>query len=276
MSNLTGRAGGFLRRECPDDDTLRAFALGDLSIQAIEAIGQHLADCSNCRERLPGLETPGDALVEYLRAEQRARSEDAELRSRLARAGRLPICPARWAAAARASAEQAEAPASAYPAVPRRLGQYRLLEKIGQGSMGAVYKARHVKLKRDVALKLLSPKRVDDRRAVARFAREMEAIGKLDGHPNIVRARDAGEFGGHHFLVMDYVAGIDVARLLCRVGALAVPDACEIVRQAALGLGYADQHGIVHRDIKPSNLLLTSAGVVKVLDLGLAAFRSAD
>ena len=101
MSNLTGRAGGFLRRECPDDDTLRAFALGDLSIQAIEAIGQHLADCSNCRERLPGLETPGDALVEYLRAEKRARSEDAELRTLLARAGQIPIgswqdwCPPR-------------------------------------------------------------------------------------------------------------------------------------------------------------------------------------
>jgi serine/threonine protein kinase len=159
-------------------------------------------------------------------------------------------------------------------AVPSRLGQYELLARIGQGAMGTVYKAWHVKLKRQVAVKVLSPKDLNDSEAVGRFSREIEAIGRLDDHPNIVRARDAAEIDGVHFLVMDYVDGVDAGRLVCQAGPLAVPDACEAVRQTALGLDCAHEQGIVHCDIKPSNLLVCSTGQVKVLDLGLAAFRT--
>jgi serine/threonine protein kinase len=97
----------------------------------------------------------------------------------------------------------------------------------------------------------------------------MKAIGRLS-HPNIVQASDAGEVEGTHFLVMEFVEGVDLGTLVTRLGPLPVPDACELVRQAATGLQHAHEHDLVHRDLKPSNLMLTPVGVVKVLDLGLA------
>ena len=103
----------------------------------------------------------------------------------------------------------------------------------------------------------------------------MKAVGKLV-HPNIVHAYDAGEEAGIHFLVMEYVDGVDVTRIQKRCGQLAVADACEIVRQAAIGLQHAHENRMVHRDIKPSNLLATKDGVVKVLDLGLALLHEGD
>jgi serine/threonine protein kinase/WD40 repeat protein len=156
---------------------------------------------------------------------------------------------------------------------PTHIREYRLLEQIGAGGMGTVYRAEHTKLKRIVALKLLPPSRVQDARAIARFEREMEAIGRLD-HPSVVRATDAGEYGGSHYLVMEYVDGIDLANLSQQEGPLPVADACELIRQSAVGLQYIHEHGLVHRDVKPSNLMLTSAGQVKILDLGLALLRS--
>ncbi len=154
-----------------------------------------------------------------------------------------------------------------------QLGEYELLEKLGEGGMGAVYKARHTKLKRVVALKVLPKGRREDDRAIARFEREMEAVGRLD-HPNIVRAHDAREVEGTRFLVMEYVDGLDLAKLVRRLGPLPVADACELIRQAALGLQSACEHDLVHRDVKPSNLMLTVRGEVKLLDLGLARFQS--
>jgi eukaryotic-like serine/threonine-protein kinase len=152
---------------------------------------------------------------------------------------------------------------------PRQLGEYTIIAPLGRGGMGMVYHAVQEKLKRFVALKLLARERVANPQCVARFLHEMEAVGRLD-HPHIVRAYDAGQIRGTYYLAMELVDGIDVARLLYRLGPLAVPDACEIVRQAALGLAHAHENGLVHRDIKPSNLLLSTAGVVKVADLGLA------
>ncbi|GAG47604.1 unnamed protein product, partial [marine sediment metagenome] len=135
-----------------------------------------------------------------------------------------------------------------------------------------VYKALQTKLRRTVALKVLPKNRLNDRRAVARFEREMAAVGQLD-HPNIVRALHAGEHEGNSYLVMEYVAGLDLSELVRRLGPLPVADACELARQAAMGLQYAHENGLVHRDIKPSNLMLASDGQVKVLDLGLALLQ---
>ena len=115
---------------------------------------------------------------------------------------------------------------------------------------------------------LLSDRR-SSAQAVARFRREMKAVGKLD-HPHIVRATDAGHVDGRYYLVMELIDGLDLTRLVERHGPLPVPEACELIRQAALGLEHAHQHGLVHRDVKPSNLLLDREGRVKVLDLGLA------
>ena len=116
--------------------------------------------------------------------------------------------------------------------------------------------------------------------AVARFQREMKAVGRLE-HPNIVRAMDAGEVDDTHFLVMEYVPGIDLSDLSRRIGPMQIADACELVRQAAVGLQEAHEHGMVHRDIKPSNLILAQPRrrqempSVKILDLGLALLSEA-
>lgn len=164
---------------------------------------------------------------------------------------------------------------------PKQLREYKLLEKLGEGGMGTVYKAEHSKLKKTVALKILPAQRMRDAQSVERFQREMEAVGRLD-HPNIVRALDAGEVEGTHFLVMEFVDGIDLDTLARRTGTIPVADACELIRQAALGLDHANEYGLVHRDVKPSNLMLKltgssraakKSGVVKILDLGLARLR---
>ena len=153
------------------------------------------------------------------------------------------------------------------------LERYELLSQIGQGGMGTVYLARHTGLGKVVAVKILPARMMQDAKAVARFEREMKAVGLLD-HENIVVATDGGESGSTRFLAMEFVDGLDLSRLVGRVGPLRVADACEIVRQAAMGLQHAHEHGLLHRDIKPSNLMLTKQGCVKVLDLGLARLHS--
>ncbi|MFO0868824.1 MAG: serine/threonine-protein kinase [Pirellulales bacterium] len=150
-----------------------------------------------------------------------------------------------------------------------RLDTYELVEKLGEGGMGSVWKARHVKLDKFVALKVLPVHLTQDPEAVRRFEREMRAVGKLD-HPHVVRAMDAGEVGGLHFLVMEYVEGTDLSKYVQARGPRSVADACVMLRHAALGLAAAHAQGLIHRDIKPSNLLLSKQGQVKVLDLGLA------
>jgi serine/threonine protein kinase len=149
------------------------------------------------------------------------------------------------------------------------LGSYVLLERLGAGGMGQVFKARNWKLGRIAALKLIRKERLASEDAVRRFHREIRAAAQLS-HPNIVLAYDADEVGGTHFFVMEYVAGRDLARVVKEQGPLPLGAPCDCVRQAALGLQHAHERGLVHRDIKPHNLLLTERGVVKILDLGLA------
>src|SRR5262245_38170084 len=145
------------------------------------------------------------------------------------------------------------------------LGPYALIEMLGRGGMGTVWKARHTKLDKLVALKLLPPHLMTDGEAVSRFEREMKAVGRLE-HRNIVRAMDAGQTEGVHYLVMEYIEGTDLSRLVKNRGPRSVAEACQMIRHAALGLAHAHEHGLVHRDIKPSNLLLSKKGLVKILD----------
>jgi serine/threonine protein kinase len=149
------------------------------------------------------------------------------------------------------------------------IGNYLILDKLGQGGMGMVFKARHRRLGRVGALKILPPSFARDRSAVLRFRREVEAAGRLK-HPNVVAALDADEDRGVHFLVMDYVEGKDLDHAVQERGPLAVGQAVDCLIQAARGLDAAHAAGIVHRDIKPGNLILDQAGSVRVLDLGLA------
>ncbi len=155
------------------------------------------------------------------------------------------------------------------------LGNYVIVSKLGQGGMGIVYKAQHRRLDRIVALKVLSPRIVGRPELAQRFEREVQAAAKLT-HPNIVKALDAELDGARRFLVMEYVDGADLLLLVQRCGKLPIRWAIDFMRQAALGLDYAHQQGIVHRDIKPSNLLRDRSGAIKILDLGLARMAVAD
>ena len=149
------------------------------------------------------------------------------------------------------------------------LGNYVLLEKIGQGGMGQVFKARHRRMDRLVAVKLLPAAMTKNNAAIARFEREVRAAAKLR-HPHIVAADDADEANGTHFLVMELVEGSDLSALVKKNGPLPVEKAVSFALQAARGLEFAHQRGVIHRDIKPANLLVDVQGTVKILDMGLA------
>ena len=149
------------------------------------------------------------------------------------------------------------------------VGDYTVLDQIGAGGMGQVLKARHRRMNRVVALKILPTRAMKSPELVKRFRREVQAAARLL-HPNIVTAFDAGEHDGIHFLVMEHVEGKDLAGILVERGPLPVEQAVECVIQAARGLEYAHAQGILHRDVKPGNLLLDRKGTVKILDMGLA------
>lgn len=155
----------------------------------------------------------------------------------------------------------------------RRFGPYEILEQIGRGGMGRVFRARHVHLSRIVAIKILPPHRLDDPAMVARFRREMRVIGQLS-HPNIVSAFDADVTDGIHYIAMEYVDGITLADMVQESGPLSPDQAVEFVKQAAEGLACAHRCGMIHRDVKPSNLMVIQneeeAAQVKLLDVGLA------
>jgi serine/threonine-protein kinase len=168
------------------------------------------------------------------------------------------------------------------------IGDYQVIEEIGRGGMGVVYKAKHLRMNRIVALKLIDKDRLGKPDAVARFYKEVELAAKLH-HPNVVIAYDAGQVRDTHFFAMEYVDGVDLDAYVHSSGKLGANVACDFIRQAALGLQHAHEAGLVHRDIKPSNLLVTwmtksadgtpanrasatatMRAVIKILDMGLA------
>jgi serine/threonine protein kinase len=156
-----------------------------------------------------------------------------------------------------------------------RMGNYEILDRLGAGGMGTVYKARHKRMKRVVALKVLSKEVAKSKTFADRFQREVETIARLS-HPNIVMAYDADEGEAGPFLVMEYVNGRDLASEVAKSGTMTAVDAVDRIRQAARGLEYAHARGIIHRDVKPGNLLRDTDGVVKVADLGLARLNLPD
>ena len=147
--------------------------------------------------------------------------------------------------------------------------KYRIVSVLGQGSMGAVYKAEHTTMERPVAIKVIHSHLLTHPDALLRFLAEVRAAARLD-HPNIVKAYDTEQVGGVHFLVMEFVEGATLDAMLAKKGAMPIQLACQLLSQAALGLQHAHEQGLAHRDIKPANLILTRKGVVKILDFGLA------
>jgi len=162
------------------------------------------------------------------------------------------------------------------PREAHRIGAYELIEKIGHGAVGVVYKARQMSVDRIVALKVLDPRYARNEKYVERFLREGRAAAKLD-HVNIVRGIDAGKSPeGFYYFAMEYVDGVTLKRLLKRDGIIGEARAAEITAQIARALGHAAGAGFVHRDVKPENIILTKDGTAKLADLGLAKSASED
>jgi serine/threonine-protein kinase len=238
----------------PSPETLAAFGRGDLSAADLASVAEHIGTCAECCAALARL--PDDTLAKLAR--------DA------AEKGPGSTMPASGAAP-RPGAALSDAIPAALADHPR----YKILRELGAGGMGVVYKAEHRIMGRVVALKVMAPHLTAKAGAVDRFRKEVRAAAQLN-HENIVTAHDADEAGGMHFLVMEYVEGVSLDRLVTKKGPVSVPLACSFVRQAAQGLQHAHDKGMVHRDIKPQNLMVNRKAKVKVMDFGLARFVGAE
>jgi serine/threonine-protein kinase len=234
------------RKEHPSPEQLRSFALGQLAESQANEVEQHVATCATCCAALRGV-------------------PDATLLCRLRAAHTMPGAPAGATMAPSGTVDQGLA-------VPPELAnhpRYRVVKRLGAGGMGVVYLAEHRLMERTVALKVIHAHLTKHPLALERFLLELKAAARLS-HPNIVTAHDAEQAGAVHFLAMEYVEGISLARLVEKHGPLSAEQAAHCLRQAALGLQHAHEKGMVHRDIKPQNLMVTRKGQVKVLDFGLA------
>ena len=260
-----------LPKLCPSQSELQAFIQGNLSYVQLEMIGEHLSNCEQCSKVLIQVGESSDPLVAKLRgtlteAENDVILGDSHFQRMVWNLNREIL----------ASTPEPAAPEELLPSpitAATQLGEYNLVKEIGHGGMGKVFCAVHRGSKNQAAVKVLSPIFSADPKALARFQREIKANHQLD-HSNIVKAFDAGEARGFHYLVMELVDGIDLSKLVHRFGKVGVADACELVRQAGLALQAVHECGIVHRDVKPSNLIVSRQGQVKLLDLGLALFRT--
>jgi hypothetical protein len=229
----------------PSADDLADFARGRVDRPTAAWISQHLDECPTCR------------------AATASRPQGRTVDLSLGAAGSTP---------SDAGTIAPSAPVDLPPAL-RDHPRYRVLKLLGRGGMGVVYQAEHKMMDRLVAVKVISRALVERPEALERFQREVRAAAKLD-HPNIVKAYDAEQAGDLQLLAMEYVEGKSLADVLRKKGPLPIPNACHYIRQAAIGLEHACEHGMVHRDLKPHNLMLTPKGVVKILDFGLAKLAS--
>ncbi len=155
------------------------------------------------------------------------------------------------------------------------LGHFELIEYVGGGGMGRVYRAMDTRLARIVALKILPPDQAADSETVQRFQNEAQSAARLD-HENIARVHYVGEDRGVHFIAFEFVEGENIRRLVERKGPLPIEEAISYTLQAVDALAHADARHIVHRDIKPSNLLITPGGQLKLIDMGLARLRQSE
>lgn len=158
-----------------------------------------------------------------------------------------------------------------------RIGDYFLRKKLGEGGFGIVFLAEHCdRPDSSCALKFVRPNRVSNKAMVDRFQQEIRVLSRLPSHPNVVSLIDSQEWRGVAWLAMEFIQGIPLDRLVTETSQLNIPDACEILRQATVGLGHLQDNNVTHRDLKPDNLLLTSEGSVKILDLGMARLMELD
>ena len=250
----------------PPRERLIAFGLGRLGDDGTDAVERHLRQCEDCCETL--LDLADDTFVGLVKASARVASNPGGGQDRASDHDSAASTDATLLEPA-SSLPTAELPTAELPVELQGHPRYRIMEEIGRGGMGIVYRAEHLLMGRPVAIKLIHPRLVSHPQTVERFRREVKAAAKLS-HSNIVAAFDAEQAGNVHFLVMEYVPGTDLASTVRRHGPLGVSAACECVRQTAMGLQHAHEKGMVHRDIKPHNLIFTPAGQIRILDFGLA------
>ena len=242
----------------PTAQALVLFGHGKLPDAQTVTVATHLETCADCRNAVASL--PPDSFLGKVRAAKPGTSSIPPEQAP-AGPGTSPSMAGRSAVAV--------TPLAGLPPELANHPKFRLVRELGRGGMGVIYLAEHRVMEKQVALKVISSAVLDNPQALARFHAEAKAAGKLD-HQNVARAYDADQAGNLHFLVMEFVEGTDLAKVLEKRGPLPVANACYYVRQAALGLQHAHEKGMVHRDIKPQNLMLTPQGLVKVLDFGLA------
>jgi len=265
---------------CISAEQMQEYLSGWSDEDDLQRIEIHVSQCAECEQTMRNLEVGPDTLMQSLQSTAKGNTlepdeqrdavsvppkaqhsvDDAATAAALEKARRLMDVPMESVAAkARAAWQPAD----------RDFGGYELTQPLGRGGMGAVYLATHRQLNKQVAIKLLPLMSAEDVAGRARFEREIRVVGRLN-HPSIVAATDAGEIDGTQFLVMEYVPGLDLSRLARLTGPLSVANACELMRQTALGLSVAHTEGVVHRDVKPSNLMLDETGHIRILDFGLA------
>ncbi|MFN7840958.1 MAG: serine/threonine protein kinase [Pirellula sp.] len=260
----TANPNSVLPSECPSQDILLEYFLGMADDFVSISIDTHISTCDACNHRLTELESShGSLLRETLQSSGVHDSTDPNPEEA------QQAIDAAWRAVQQRLHEDLSRGSS-----PVCVGQYRVLERIGCGGMGSVYRAEHSQLKKVVALKLI-PIQWSHPQTLQRFEREIRAAGQLQ-HPGIVTATDAGTQSGMQYLAMEFVDGLDLGRLSRSISPIPTADACEIARQLSLALSHAHQLGIIHRDIKPSNVMLDSQGRVKLLDFGLVHFHRWD
>jgi formylglycine-generating enzyme required for sulfatase activity/serine/threonine protein kinase len=244
----------------PTDQTLRAYGVGKLHGDLADSVQAHLGVCAGCRQRVA--ELSADTFLDRLRGAQ-ARP-DAPVQ------GEPPFCDN--AVTERNPNAIVPLPADSIPPGLAEHSDYDVLGELGRGGMGVVYLAWNKLMGRKEVLKVVSRELMDRRGVLDRFLREIRNAAQLH-HTNIVTAYSAIRAGESIVFAMEYVEGHDLAQLVKRNGPLPVVHACNFINQAALGLQYGHEKGMVHRDIKPSNLILARHGkkpVVKILDFGLA------
>ena len=260
----------------PDLGQLQAFAMGTLDGGSCDTIEAHLAGCPACQQHVAT--AAADSFVASLR-----RAHLHSTASGCDAVGKVgpPATESRPLASVSDGVRDREKVSGAVDSeqpedVPEGLvdhPRYRIVRLLGMGGMGSVYEAEHRLMQRRVALKVINARYFAAPDAAARFRREVRAAARLS-HRNIVTAYDAERARSNYFLVMEYVEGVTIGRLVRESGPLPVAEACNYARQAALGLQHAHEQGLVHRDIKPDNLVRDAGGVVKVLDFGLAALTT--
>ena len=231
----------------PCRDQLSAYNLGQLPPDEAVAVERHISECEPCCDTIISLSSD-DTFVGLLKEARQLPTDQTVDRSVATESASCQDVPVQLAEHSR----------------------YEILGLIGKGGMGDVYQARHRKMERTVALKVINRGLIRKAEAIDRFHREVKAAAQLS-HSNIVTAYDADHAGDFHFMVMEFVDGVDLSQTVKVRGALPIAEASDYVRQAAIGLQHAHERGMVHRDIKPHNLMVTADGTVKILDFGLAS-----